>query len=154
MAKVRGRGNASTELVLVSLFRANRVVGWRRHAKLPGRPDFIFRALRLAIFVDGDFWHGNPARYKTPKTNPSFWDLKIETNRARDRRVDRSLRAAGYRVVRIWESALKKNRERCLKRVVLAMERARESERTSARKGRSGIAKTASRPNRPSAADV
>jgi DNA mismatch endonuclease, patch repair protein len=58
MALIRSRGNRDTEIKLASLFRAARITGWRRHQPLPGRPDFIFRRERLAIFVDGCFWHG------------------------------------------------------------------------------------------------
>ncbi len=58
MSRIRARGNKKTELALVTLLRTNRITGWRRHQPLLGRPDFIFRKRRLAVFVDGCFWHG------------------------------------------------------------------------------------------------
>ena len=71
------------------------------------RPDFVFRKQRLVLFVDGCFWHGCPAHYTRPKARRAFWDAKIAANRARDRRVDRALRASGWRVLHVWEHALK-----------------------------------------------
>ena len=70
------------------------------------RPDFVFRKERLAVFVDGCFWHGCPAHYTRPRARRTFWDAKIAANRARDRRIDRALRAAGWRVLHVWEHAL------------------------------------------------
>jgi len=110
MAKVRGRGNQSTELVMVRLFREARLTGWRRHLPLPGRPDFCFVRPRVVVFVDGCFWHGCPKCYRRPKTNKKFWDTKRETNRARDRKVNRELRRLGWSVIRIFEHELKNPR--------------------------------------------
>ncbi len=108
MARIRSRGNRDTELVMVALLRAAGITGWRRGLKLPGRPDFVFRAERVCVFVDGCFWHGCPAHFRRPKSNRKFWDAKIARNRARDRRVGRELRAAGWTVLRVWEHALKR----------------------------------------------
>jgi DNA mismatch endonuclease (patch repair protein) len=70
------------------------------------RPDFVFRKERLVVFVDGCFWHGCPRHFTRPKARRAFWDAKIAANRARDRRIDRALRAAGWRVLHLWEHAL------------------------------------------------
>lgn len=70
------------------------------------KPDFVFRTERLAVFVDGCFWHGCPLHYTRPKTRRAFWDAKIAANRARDRRLDRALRAAGWSILHLWEHAL------------------------------------------------
>lgn len=108
MARIRSHGNRGTELVLARLLRAQGLTGWRRGQKLPGRPDFVFRRERVCVFVDGCFWHGCPRHATWPQQNGAFWREKILRNRARDRRVTRELRAAGWSVVRIWEHALKK----------------------------------------------
>ena len=108
MSAIRSTGNRTTELALVRLLRELRVTGWRRHVKLPGRPDFAFRAERVLVFVDGCFWHGCPRCYAKPATNRRFWSLKVQTNRARDRRQSRELRARGWSVVRIWEHELRR----------------------------------------------
>jgi DNA mismatch endonuclease Vsr len=75
------------------------------------RPDFVFQEARVAVFVDGCFWHGCPRCYVRPRGNAAFWRKKLATNRARDRRVNRALRRLGWRVVRIWEHELR-NEER------------------------------------------
>ena len=107
MSLIRGKGNASTELRLIGYLRAAGLKGWRRGSRLPGRPDLVFAAARLAVFVDGCFWHGCPAHHRLPATRRAFWRGKVRANRARDRRVDRELRARGWRVLRIWEHALR-----------------------------------------------
>lgn len=73
---------------------------------MPGRPDFVFPAAKLVVFVDGDFWHGNPRNYRPPTSNVEYWRTKIQRNRDRDRQVNRTLRKLGWRVIRIWESSL------------------------------------------------
>lgn len=121
MSSIRASGNKDTELRLISIFRAHRITGWRRNRKLPGKPDFVFPAQRLALFVDGCYWHGCPLHYRRPKTNRAFWDAKIARNRRRDREVNRLLRAKGWRVLRIWEHALARKHET---RAVARIERA------------------------------
>lgn len=107
MALVRSKGNVSTELRMIALFRLYGLSGWRRSQSLFGRPDFIFRQQRVAVFVDGDFWHGHPRRGRLPKSRLDFWKAKIATNRRRDRLVNSTLRLQGWTVLRIWESSLK-----------------------------------------------
>lgn len=114
MAAVRSRGNAATELRLIAIFRAHNITGWRRHRPVFGHPDFVFPALKLAVFVDGCFWHGCPIHGTRPKQNAAFWKKKFAANRTRDRLVTRTLRARGWRVIRIWEHALRRKHERRL----------------------------------------
>ncbi len=106
MAAIRSRGNKATELRLVSILRAARITGWRRHQPLPGRPDFIFPRQRVAIFVDGCFWHGCRWHCRMPQGNREYWQRKIARNSDRDRRTTRLLRSRGWRVIRIWGHAL------------------------------------------------
>jgi DNA mismatch endonuclease (patch repair protein) len=111
MARIRGKGNRTTEVRLAALFRAHGITGWRRQHPLPGRPDFAFPARRLAVFVDGCFWHGCPRHGTLPKGNARFWREKLARNRARDREVNRELRRRGWRVIRIWEHELRPSAE-------------------------------------------
>ena len=104
VARIRGRGNRTTEVRLAAIFRAHGITGWRRQYPLPGRPDFAFPARRLAVFVDGCFWHGCPRHGTSPKGNARFWREKIARNRERDREVNRELRRRGWRVLRIWDA--------------------------------------------------
>jgi len=100
--------------------RAHGITGWRRGSTLIGRPDFVFSRLKLAVFVDGCFWHGCPIHGTKPKNNAAFWRKKIATNQARDRLVTRTLRAKGWRVLRIWEHELTRQNERRLIRRLCA----------------------------------
>lgn len=80
---------------------------------LPGRPDIVFRRLKLVIFCDGDFWHGRHWRKRKAKLkngwNSRYWVAKIERNRERDREVNRQLARKGWSVIRVWETDLAKN---------------------------------------------
>ena len=106
MSKIRGRGNRDTELALILVLRRHRLSGWRRHLPLPGRPDFAFPRARVAIFVDGCFWHQCPKCGTLPANNREFWQKKLAANVTRDRRVTRELRRAGWAVLRVWEHVL------------------------------------------------
>lgn len=130
MSLIRGKGNASTEGRMSGLLRNHGMVGWRRHQSLPGRPDFVFRSEKVAIFVDGCFWHGCKDCYRTPKSNQEFWREKVETNMRRDRRVSRQLRAAGWSVIRVRECILKNRPEQVVARIRRKLE-SRTAARTS-----------------------
>lgn len=108
MSKIRGKNAKSTERTLqMALIRA-RISGWKRHVgELPGKPDFYFPQVRLAVFVDGCFWHGCHRCGHVPKTNTEFWATKIQRNIQRDSSNRRRLRQAGVRTIRIWEHALR-----------------------------------------------
>jgi DNA mismatch endonuclease Vsr len=108
MAKIRSKRNKSTEWRLrAGLIRAG-IRGWSMNAPdVFGNPDFAFRVQRLAVFVDGCFWHGCRACCKTPSSNTAYWEAKIARNRKRDRAVKARLRKDGWRVLRIWEHELK-----------------------------------------------
>ena len=106
MAAIRSRGNKATELRLASILRAARITGWWRHQPLPGHPDFIFRHQRLAVFVDGCFWHGCRWHCRMPKSRTAFWNPKIARNKRRDHAVRLLLRKQGWRVLRLWEHSL------------------------------------------------
>lgn len=111
MSRIRGRGNKDTELALMKLLRRHHIAGWRRNQKVFGKPDFVFWHVRLALFVDGCFWHCCPKHFNTPANNRAFWRKKLSANRARDRRVNQTLRRSGWRVVRIWEHELASGKE-------------------------------------------
>lgn len=112
MSRIRGSGNKETELALINLFRKHRVTGWRRNRPVFGKPDFVFPAIKCAVFVDGCFWHACPKHSNLPVNNRAFWKKKLDGNKARDRKVNRFLRKEGWRVVRIWEHELKKTARR------------------------------------------
>jgi len=109
MSKVRGKGNRSTEVrVRAALIRYG-ISGWVKHpANVPGKPDFFFPRQKVALFIDGCFWHACPrCARRTPSSRATFWRNKIEDNKARDRRVRAQLTRLGYRVLRVWEHELR-----------------------------------------------
>ena len=108
MARVKSKGNRSTELVVARALRHSEILGWRRHVRnLPSKPDFYFPAARVALFVHGCFWHGCPKCYRAPKgPNAEFWRAKVAENMRRDARVARQLRHWGIGVVTVWEHEL------------------------------------------------
>jgi DNA mismatch endonuclease (patch repair protein) len=108
MAKVRSTGNRSTEGRVETALRAARIAGWKKHPKsIPGCPDFYFPKARLAVFVDGCYWHACPKCCRMPTSNVEYWNAKIDSNRRRDNRIRRQLRADGLHVMRIWEHEIK-----------------------------------------------
>ena len=129
MAAVRGRDTRPEMALRRSLFSQ----GLRYRVaprEVPGRPDIVFASRRLAVFVDGDFWHGNAWRSRGASSNEEmvrrwrnaeFWQAKIAGNIERDRRVDALLAAAGWRVMRLWESEVKADLPGCVRRVRAAV---------------------------------
>lgn len=107
MKAIRSRGNKTTERRMRSVLLRAGVRGWEMHcSELPGKPDFVFRQIRLALFVDGCFWHGCHKCGHVPRQNRTYWSVKLMRNRARDVRVRRELKRLGWTVVRVWEHEL------------------------------------------------
>lgn len=103
------RRNTKPELALRKGLWAAGVRGWRcDYAKAPGRPDLAWPARKVAVFVDGAFWHGHPSRHK-PGRSGKYWDDKIAANVARDHRVDSELARSGWRVLRFWDFEVTKS---------------------------------------------
>ena len=121
MSRIRGKGNKKTELELIKIFRAHGITGWRRNVRLFGKPDFVFPKARLIVFVDGCFWHGCPLHSTVPATNRDFWLKKINGNRLRDVLVCKTLRKAGWTVLRLWEHDLRKRPKVCALRISRAL---------------------------------
>jgi DNA mismatch endonuclease, patch repair protein len=107
MSRIRSHGNKETELALIRIFRRERISGWRRHRDLIGKPDFVFERQRVAVFVDGCFWHLCSRCGNLPKSNAEFWKTKLQGNVRRDRVVSHRLRSDGWFVLRIWEHELR-----------------------------------------------
>src|SRR5882724_2187104 len=116
MSNVRQKGT-DIELLVCRELRT-RGYRFRRNVRtLPGSPDLVFSKDKLAVFIDGDFWHGFRYPCWRHKVQP-FWRNKIETNRKRDLRNFRILRRGGWRVVRIWQHQIKADIDGCLQRIV------------------------------------
>lgn len=128
MSRVKSKDTALETKVRTELFR--RGLRFRKHvAALPGRPDIVFPAVKLAVFIDGDFWHG----YRFPtwrRTLPKFWRAKIGKNRDRDRRNFAKLRRMGWRVLRIWQHEIERDLYSCGNKVVSEYGAADKASRT------------------------
>ena len=97
----------------------HRGIRYRKNYKvLIGKPDIVITKYRIAIFCDGDFWHGKNYNDKEFTTNKTYWDNKIKHNRERDLEVTIKLRDLGWTVIRFWESDIKKNLKECTDSVI------------------------------------
>lgn len=128
MARIRGKDTGPERAVAEALLAR----GWEfeTHARdLPGRPDILFRAPMVAVFVDGDFWHG----WRFPVWRDKLsepWEAKIEANRRRDAKNFRKLRRSGWSVVRLWEHQVKRDLHGCIARVESLLPRKGRRRRT------------------------
>ena len=118
MAQVKSAGNRSTEMKAIALFKKYGIKGWRRKYPLTGKPDFVFLREKLALFIDGCYWHGCPRHCRMPSSNREYWAEKIERNMTRDKAVAKELRAKNWTVIRVWEHELKtKNKPPKLRKI-------------------------------------
>lgn len=128
MSKIRAK-NTKPELLLRKALWAKGLRFRVHQAELPGRPDIVIKKYKLAIFIDGEFWHG----YRWQETkghlkkNRGFWIPKIERNMQLDRMNGLQLKAMGYTVFRFWSGEIKKNLNACVNQVLLYLETAKEN---------------------------
>ena len=106
MRSVKAKNNGTTEIAFRMALVRMGIGGWTTECCLPGKPDLLFPKQRLAIFLDGCFWHGCSKCGHIPKTNSLFWQTKISLNRKRDRKNTRLLRIKDWKVIRIWEHSI------------------------------------------------
>ena len=122
MKAVKSRNTKTTELKMIEIFKDLHIIGWCRTYPLIGKPDFVFPKKRIAIFVDGCFWHGHDCRNVTPSDNAEFWEAKRLYNKKHDEGVTQTLVQKNWTVIRIWECELKKkNREVLLEKISLLL---------------------------------
>lgn len=117
MSRIKGRDTGLEVRVRSALHK--RGLRFRKHVKeLPGKPDIVFTKARVAVFVNGDFWHGY--RFPSWKDNVSdFWKKKISKNRERDAGNHRKLRQMGWKVIRLWQDDLERHFESCIERIII-----------------------------------
>jgi len=107
MSKIRGKNTRPEVLFRMRLVR-QRVAGFRMHYG-PHKIDFAWPEKRIAIFIDGCFWHGCPEHGRRPKTHKAYWNQHIDENMRRDESVGNELSGEGWRVIRIWEHTVKRD---------------------------------------------
>jgi DNA mismatch endonuclease, patch repair protein len=121
MAAIRST-NTKPELALRKALREAGATGYRLHRKdIPGRPDVVFIRWRVAVFVDGVFWHGHPDHWNPDKASSDYWRTKIARNIERDRAADVALRELGWCVVRMWDQDVKRDIAACANQVLAAL---------------------------------
>jgi DNA mismatch endonuclease (patch repair protein) len=130
MRRNRARDTKAELLLRGALWR--RGLRYRLHAReLPGTPDIVFKTPKVAVFCDGDYWHGRNWKQRKVKLakghNASYWLSKIESNRKRDRRIAKQLGKLGWTVVRVWETEVLRDVEAAVRRVEAALVRGRRS---------------------------
>jgi len=114
--------DTSIEIKLRKELWRNGVRGWRTHSKnVPGKPDIIFRKKKVAIFIDGCFWHGCPVCDRSPKSGNAYWENKISRNMARDRKYNELLINNGWLVIRLWEHEVTKDLTGCISKILAAI---------------------------------
>lgn len=117
MSNIRSKNTRPEKEVARELRR--RGIYFSTHSKsVLGKPDILFRRKKVAVFIDSDFWHGNPGHFKMPKSNVSYWKAKIARNRKRDSIVTAALKKEGWIVIRIWERNIYKNLSKSADRIV------------------------------------
>lgn len=117
MSRIRGR-NTKPEIILRKLLFSKGYRGYRINTKLIGKPDVVYNKYRVAIFVDGCFWHKCPKCFQKPETNEKFWNEKISANVKRDEKVNNMLHQSNWVVIRIWEHEIMRNPEKCCARII------------------------------------
>jgi DNA mismatch endonuclease, patch repair protein len=119
MSRIQGR-NTGPELAVRKALWALQF-RYRTHYAILGRPDIVFPKARVAVFIDGCFWHGCPLHGVRPKSNREFWNQKLRKNRVRDRKVSRALKSDGWRVLRFWEHEVELNTSKVTAIIVKAV---------------------------------
>lgn len=123
MSMIRGRDTGPEMKLRKALWSEG--LRYRLKSNLPGRPDFVFPGTKLAVFVDGCFWHGCDEHCQLPGTNTEFWLKKINGNIERDKHVKFELENSGWAVIRFWEHEVRKNLQRCIRTVAERVSMAR-----------------------------
>jgi DNA mismatch endonuclease, patch repair protein len=116
MSRIRAK-NTGPEIKFRKLLYARGIRGYRIHFNLPGKPDIVFIRKKIAIFVDGCFWHKCPACFQEPETRKEFWLKKIHSNIERDNKVNRELISNGWKVIRIWEHEIRKDPDSVVRKI-------------------------------------
>lgn len=116
MQNIRSEGTRP-ELLITKELRRQKIYFAKNVKTITGKPDFVFRRKRVAVFVDSDFWHGHRTRCIMPKSNCGYWEQKIARNKERDKQVTRALRKDGWTVVRLWEKDIQRNLDKSIKKI-------------------------------------
>ena len=117
MQNIRSSGTAA-EILIMRALRHQKIYFAKNVKSIIGKPDIVFHRKKIAVFIDSDFWHVHSRRFIMPKTNMKYWRGKIKRNKKRDKEVNKELKKEGWKVIRIWEYDVKRNMDKCIKRIL------------------------------------
>ena len=117
MQNIRSK-NTVPELLVMNELKKQKIYFAKHVDKIFGKPDIVFRRKKMIVFIDSDFWHYNPKFFIMPATNIEYWEKKIRTNIERDKHVNKVLRKNGWKVIRFWESDIKKDVNKIVCKIV------------------------------------
>lgn len=121
MRNIRSKGTKPERIMAKKL--KERGIYFTQHVKkVIGKPDITFLRKKIAVFIDSDFWHKHQENFQMPKSNREYWEKKINRNVERDKEVNKALKENGWTVIRIWESDIKENADKCVERIISVVE--------------------------------
>jgi DNA mismatch endonuclease (patch repair protein) len=110
--------NTIPELLIMDELKHRKIYFAKHVDKIFGNPDIVFRRKKVIVFIDSDFWHCNPVKFIMPTTNVEYWENKFRKNKARDKLVNKTLKKDGWNVIRVWESAIKKDKDKVINKIL------------------------------------
>lgn len=119
MSRIKGK-DTKAEIVFRKMLFA-RGLRYRLHYSIDGRPDIAMPSKKVAIFIDGCFWHKCPKCFRPPKSRINYWEPKIQRNLDRDKRTNATLKAKGWKIIRVWEHEVYEDHQKPLKRILVAL---------------------------------
>ena len=117
MQNIKSKNTMPEKLVMQAL-RKSRVYFSAHADNIEGKPDIVFRRKKIAVFIDSDFWHCHPKRFIRSKTNVIYWKAKIKRNKKRDKEVNKLLKKAGWKIIRLWEYDIKHHFVKTIDRIL------------------------------------
>ena len=121
MQNIRSSGSVAERMFMKEL-RRQKIYFAKNVKSLVGKPDVVFRRKKIAVFIDSDFWHGNPKLFRMPKTNIDYWRNKICTNINRDKKVNKELKFQGWTILRFWEYDVRRKLDGCISKLMICLE--------------------------------
>jgi DNA mismatch endonuclease (patch repair protein) len=122
MQNIRSK-NTIPELLIMDELKRRKIYFAKHVDKIIGKPDIVFRRKKVIVFIDSDFWHCNPAKFIMPTTNVEYWEEKFKRNKTMDKLVNKTLKKDGWKVIRIWESAIKKDKNKAVNKILENIEK-------------------------------
>lgn len=122
MSNIKSR-NTKAEIIFRKYIFDKGLRGYRVNSTVLGKPDIFFPKKKIAVFIDGCFWHKCPKCFVKPKSGIVYWQKKIENNVSRDKKINKELRQQGFQVLRFWEHSILKQTQKCFDKLIKVYEK-------------------------------